>query len=71
MLPMLTSPSGNQFLTLEEKMEPIANVSFPSKPGDTRQISHNKECIGEIHHNVDSDDGHNLKVCPKMLKRRL
>jgi hypothetical protein len=52
-------------------MEAIANVSFPSKPGDTREISQNTESIGGTHHNVDSDDGHNLKVCPKMLKRLL
>jgi hypothetical protein len=56
---------------LEEKMEAIANLWFPSKPGDTREISQNTESIGGIHHNVDSDDGHNLKVCPKVLKRLL
>jgi hypothetical protein len=71
MPPILKSPSGDQFRTLEEEMEAIANVSFPSKPGDTREISQNTESIGGIHHNVDSDDGHNLKVCPKMLKQLL
>jgi hypothetical protein len=69
MPPILTSPLGDQFRTLEEKMEASTHVSFPSKPGDTREISQNTESIGGIHHNVDSDDGHNLKVCPKMLKR--
>jgi hypothetical protein len=68
MPPILTSPSGDQFRTLEEQMEAIANGSFPSKPGDTREISQNTELIGGTHHNVDSDDGHNLKVCAKMLK---
>jgi hypothetical protein len=71
MPPILTSPLGNQFRILEEKMEAIANVSFPSKPGDTREISQNTKSIGGIYHNVDSNDGHNLKVCPKMLKRLL
>jgi hypothetical protein len=52
-------------------MEAIANVSFLSKHGDTREISQNTESIGGIHGNVDSDDGHNLKVCPKMLKQLL
>jgi hypothetical protein len=65
---ILTSPSGDRFHILEEKIEAIANVSFPSKPGNTREISQNTESIGGIHHNVDSDDGHNLKVCPMMLK---
>jgi hypothetical protein len=71
MPPILTSPSGDQFRTLEEKMDAIPNVSFPSKPGNTREISQNTESIGGIHHNVDSDDGHNLKVCLKMLKQLL
>jgi hypothetical protein len=71
MPPILTSPSGDQFRTLEEKMEAIANVSFPSKPGDTREISQNTESMGGTHGNVDSDDGHSLRVCPKMLKRLL
>jgi hypothetical protein len=68
MPPILTSPSGEQFRILEEKMEAIANASFPSKPRDTREISQNTESIGGTHDNVDSDDGHSLKVCLKMLK---
>jgi hypothetical protein len=34
MPPILSSPSGQQYHTLEEKMEAIANISFPSKPGE-------------------------------------
>jgi hypothetical protein len=71
MPPILTSPSGDQFRTLEEKMEAIAKVSVPSKPRDTREISQNTESRVGTHGNVGSDDGHNLKVCPKMLKRLL
>jgi hypothetical protein len=71
MHPILTSPSGDQFRSLEEKMEAIANVSFPSKPRNTREISQNTESISGTHYRVDSDDGHNLKVCPKMLKQLL
>jgi hypothetical protein len=68
MPPILRSPTGDQFCTLEEKIEAIANGSFPSKPGDTREISQHTESRGGIHHNVDSDDAHNLKVSPKILK---
>jgi hypothetical protein len=71
MPPILTSPLYDQFHTLEEKMEAIANVSFPSKPGDTREISQNTKSIDGTYGNVDSDNHHNLKVCPKMLNRLL
>jgi hypothetical protein len=71
MPPILTSSSGDQFCTLEDKMEAIINVIFPSKPRHTREISQTRESIGAIDHNVDSDDGHNLNVYPKMLKRLL
>jgi hypothetical protein len=54
---ILISPSDDQFGILEQKMEAIANVSFLSKPGDTREISQNTEYIGRIYHNIDSDDG--------------
>jgi hypothetical protein len=64
----LTSPSGDQYRTLEEKMEAIANISFPSKRGDVREICKNTQFIDEIHGRVASDDRHDLKVCPKMLK---
>jgi hypothetical protein len=32
MPPILTSPSGEQYTTKEEKMEAIANISLPTKP---------------------------------------
>jgi hypothetical protein len=71
MPPILISPPGDQYHTLEEEMEAIANISFPSKPGDTREISQNTQSIDGTHSKVDSDDQHNLEVCPKMLKRLL
>jgi hypothetical protein len=52
-------------------MQGFANILFPSKLRDTREISQHTESIGKIPHNVDLDDGYNLKVCPKMLKQLL
>jgi hypothetical protein len=71
MPPILISPLGDQVHTLEEGMEAIANISFLSKPGDTREISQNTGSIDGIQGNVDSDNHHNLKVCLNMIKRLL
>jgi hypothetical protein len=69
MPPIFTSPSGDQYHTLEEKMEASANGSFPSKPGETREISQNTQFIEGTYNKVDSDHQQNLKVCPKLVKR--
>jgi hypothetical protein len=39
MPPTLTSTSGEQYRTLKEKMEAIANISFPSNPADIPTIA--------------------------------
>jgi hypothetical protein len=39
MPPTLTSTSGEQYRTLEENMEVIANISFPSNPADIPTIA--------------------------------
>jgi hypothetical protein len=71
MPPTLTSTSGEQYRTLEEKMEAIANISFPSNPADIPTIAQDTQAPEESGGNTDSIDGTPFTVCPKMLKQLL
>jgi hypothetical protein len=68
MPPTLTSTSGEQYRTLEEKMEAIANISFPSNPADIPTIAQDTQAPEESGGNTDSIDATAFTVCPKMLK---
>jgi hypothetical protein len=68
MHPTLTSTSGEQYLTLDEKMEAIANLSFPSNPAEIPTIVQDMQAPEESGGNTDSIDGTAITVCPKMLK---
>jgi hypothetical protein len=71
MTPILSPPSGEQYHTIEEKMEAIANISFPSKPGDITTIAQNTQELQESGGSADSNLGTAFTVCPKMLKQLL
>jgi hypothetical protein len=71
MPPTLTSTSGEQYRTLEEKMEVIANISFLSKPADISTIAQDTQAPEELGGNTNSIDGTAFTVCPKMLKQLL
>jgi hypothetical protein len=53
MPPTLTSTSGEQYRTLEEKMEAIANISFPSNPADIPTIAQDTQAPEESGGNTD------------------
>jgi hypothetical protein len=65
----LTSTSGEQYGTLEEKMEAIGNISFPSNPADFPIIAQDTQEPEESGGNTDSIDGTVFTVCPTMLKQ--
>jgi hypothetical protein len=71
MPPTLRSTSGEQYRTLEEKMEAIANISFPSNPADIPTIAQDTQAQEESGGITDSIDGTAITVCPKMLKQLL
>jgi hypothetical protein len=71
MPPTLTSTSGKQYRTLEEKIEVIAKISFPSNPADIPTIAQDTQEPEESGGNTDSTDGTAFTVCPKMLKQLL
>jgi hypothetical protein len=71
MPPTLTSTSGEQYRTLEEKMEAIANISFPSNPADIPTIAQDTQEPEESGGNTDSIDGIAFTVYPRMLKQLL
>jgi hypothetical protein len=71
MPPILSSPSGEQYHTIEEKMEAIANILFPSKPSDIATIAQDTQELQESGGSTDSNLGTAFTVCPKMLKQLL
>jgi hypothetical protein len=71
MPPILSSPSGEQYHTLEEKMEAIANISFPSKPGETDSTLEDTQPTTELGSNTNANERTYFTVCPKLLKRLL
>jgi hypothetical protein len=71
MIRRLSSPPGEQYHTIEEKMEAIANISFPSKPGNIATIAQDTQELQESGENTDSNLGTAFTVCPKMLKQLL
>jgi hypothetical protein len=68
---ILSSPSGEQYHTLEEKMEAIANISFPSKPGETDSTLEDTQPTTELGSNTNANERTYFRVCPKLLKRLL
>jgi hypothetical protein len=71
MLPILTSPSGEQYKTIEEKMEAIANISFPKKPEYNNSSTQTVPGSRGILDNQNTGDKERFQVCPKLLKRLL
>jgi hypothetical protein len=71
MPPILSSPLGQKYYTLEEKMETIANISFPSKPGETDSTLQDAQSTTDSGSNANANDRTYFTVCPKMLKRLL
>jgi hypothetical protein len=67
MLPTLTSTSGEQYPTMEEKMYVIANISCLSNVADIPTINQDLQETEESHGNTDSIDGTASTVCPTML----
>jgi hypothetical protein len=67
MTPILTSPSGEQYRTVEEKMDAIANVSFPTKSCRLNRSQTSCNSFKNSHDEQETD----FTVCPKMLKRLL
>jgi hypothetical protein len=71
MLPMLISPSGEKYHTLEDKMEAISRVSFPTKTNNTEAASQNIEILEGAITNQELKNPTKFTVCLKMLKRFL
>jgi hypothetical protein len=68
MPPILTSPSGKKYTTIEETMEAIAHISFPAKPdysNNTTQTVSGSVCGS---HNQDIGNEDRFHVCPKLRK---
>jgi hypothetical protein len=65
---ILITPSGKQCPTLEEKMEAIAQISFPTKNGRQNPNRQNREMEPQ---DTYKPEGDSLTICPKMLKRLL
>jgi hypothetical protein len=68
MPPTLTSTSGEEYRTLEETIELIANISFPSNPVHIPTIAQDKQEREESGDNTDSIDRTGFTVCPNILK---
>jgi hypothetical protein len=71
MPPTLTSTSREQDRTLEETMDAIANISFPSNPADIPTIAQDTQAPEESGGNPDSIDGTAFTGCPTLLKQLL
>jgi hypothetical protein len=71
MPPILTSPSGEQYTTIEEKMEAIAKISFPTKPDYNNNTT--QTVSGSVRGSQNQDIGNEDRfwICPKLLKRML
>jgi hypothetical protein len=67
MPPFLISPSGEQHRTVEEKMDAIANVSFPTK---SCRLSRSQTSCNSFKNSHDEQQP-DFTVYPKMLKRLL
>jgi hypothetical protein len=70
MPPKLISPSGEQHNTLESKMEPIAGISFPSRPDGGGAFSQDLKASENLNRNPETTV-QKFVVCPKMVKRLL
>jgi hypothetical protein len=71
MPPILISTSGEEYHTLEEKMEAIANISFLSRPENTQSPSQNIHALQNTDGQPESRGKITFTVCPKMVKRLL
>jgi hypothetical protein len=67
MPPVLISPSGEQHQTVEEKMDAITNVSFPTKSCRLSRSQTSRNSFKNSHDEQQTD----FTVCSKMLKRFL
>jgi hypothetical protein len=67
----LISLSGEQYRTIKEKMEAIANVSFPTKADDLDEALYPIENSTNNLIPTTMNNGPSLEVCPKLLKRLL
>jgi hypothetical protein len=68
MPPILTSPSGEQHTTIDETMEAIANISFPTKPDSKDNTSQTVSGSAYGSQNQDIGNEDRFQVCPKLLK---
>jgi hypothetical protein len=68
---ILTSPSGEQYKTIEEKMQAIANISFPKKPDYNNNSTQTVSGLSNSLENQNIGDKERFQVCPKLLKHLL
>jgi hypothetical protein len=69
MPPILTSPSGEQYTTIEEKMEAIGNISFPTKPDYNDNTTQTVSGSVRGSQNQDIGNENRFQVCTKLLKQ--
>jgi hypothetical protein len=67
----LTSPSGDKYCTITDKMEAIASISFPTKTDNVLSPSNTTDTSTRVPETHVKTNDTKFTVCPKLLKRLL